>query len=359
LQISNTNVGAANSALTDQNTADVKTDQTNTDVKEASPSLAPSANTNGNEPTSEGDFNRLINNSSFASSSRSGNPPDINLNGNDLAYFADQYVNWGTLTGNDSYYATNSDSSRNKVDVDGNGNTVIGQGGTNPSLTGNDIELKGNSNTYNGTGSIGGSDVDIYGTRNKAWGSAGEDLFHIYEGEKNTIRTGAGEDELFMNKDTVGNWAFGGDQDDRLVSNGIGNELHGEDGNDVLEAGAFSKDNILYGGNGDDDISIRGNHTVYGGNDNDTITSIFSNNSFIDGGAGDRDTLSIDMNATNAKFTADAENPGTYILSGENRQWTIQGIEEVIFEDGTKATQNSQGTWEFELPVGMNGGDNN
>ncbi len=105
--------------------------------------------------------------------------------------------------------------------------------------------------------------------------------------------------------------AIGGDVDDRIVANGMDNNLKGGrgadtiiagNGDDIVEGGEGDDrisggggDDILRGGDGNDQLRLdSGNDAAYGGAGNDIIRVRLSNldhNDIIDGGAGNADTF--------------------------------------------------------------------
>ncbi|MHC5770475.1 MAG: beta strand repeat-containing protein, partial [Nostoc sp.] len=154
--------------------------------------------------------------------------------------------------------------------------------------------------------------INGQGGDDKIDGKSGNDL----------LRGGTGNDSLFGGSggnDTI----IGGSGDDYLNAGGdesiLGDDsiLYGGTGNDNLSVFNSSADNLLYGGDGNDTLNASGeyygfgsgNNTLYGGAGDDYLTAFFATgNNILDGGDGN-DYLSI---------SASYDDFGYYSASGDN-----------------------------------------
>ena len=123
-----------------------------------------------------------------------------------------------------------------------------------------------------GSGTIYGTEYDdIINGSNKAdiiYGLGGND----------TIYAGKGNDKI-----------YGGDGDDVIFCEEGNNRVEGGNGNDAINGSLTGRDTI-YGGAGDDNILVYNKGNVDGGDDNDKITVLGTNNT-IQGGNGDDEIL--------------------------------------------------------------------
>ncbi|MEH1938967.1 MAG: calcium-binding protein [Nostoc sp.] len=151
--------------------------------------------------------------------------------------------------------------------------------------------------------------LDITGTTYDDYivGSNGDDLlFADNSGDftnysNDTIFGGAGDDYLNAGSSTGNNILNGGAGYDTLIAGSTGNNLlSGGDGNDNLSVSGSSSNNTLNGGAGDDTLSVassKGDNLVNGGDGNDSLSNFAqsfnyftSGNNTLNGGAGN-DTL--------------------------------------------------------------------
>lgn len=110
----------------------------------------------------------------------------------------------------------------------------------------------------------------------------------LAQAQEITIRAGDGDDTIQIDAGITVNFVIeGGEGADTISALGSGdNRIFGGAGNDQITVG--SGNNYVYGGAGDDAISVLGDgrNVLYGGNGNDTITG-GQGIDYIDGGAGD------------------------------------------------------------------------
>lgn len=106
-----------------------------------------------------------------------------------------------------------------------------------------------------------------------------------------TIRSGDGDDNIAIDSGVTVNFVIeGGEGDNEISALGSGDDrIFGGEGNDTITVGEGN--NYVYGGAGDDTISVLGDgrNVLYGGAGNDTITG-GQGIDYIDGGTGD-DTI--------------------------------------------------------------------
>jgi len=214
-------------------------------------------------------------------------PEHLNLVGSEAA---------DTLSGEDGD-DTLDGAAGNDLLSGGAGNDVIAAGAGQDSLSGgsgNDALYSWDISEYDdflgsddeaGPSQLSGDDGDdtLYGmvVGDSLFGGAGNDLLLIDEaritaegGEGNDIfRFGPGAEYLDGLRQNV--TLRGGAGDDLLDLNGADQDLFGDDGNDTIIA-YWGDGNVLYGGTGDDALSLGGDGGsggLYGGEGNDTITS--------------------------------------------------------------------------------------
>ncbi|MBZ8180643.1 FG-GAP-like repeat-containing protein [Oscillatoria salina] len=112
-----------------------------------------------------------------------------------------------------------------------------------------------------------------------------------FDGEKNLVFTGAGEDQVFASVATGGNRIYAGSDRDELLA-GSGDRLFGGIGNDTLDATEGNGNNRLYGGDGNDELLAGSGDRLFGGTGNDTLDATEGNgNNRLYGGDGNDDFL--------------------------------------------------------------------
>lgn len=127
---------------------------------------------------------------------------------------------------------------------------------------------------------------------------------------------------------------YGRGGDDQITATAIGiiNYIYGEDGNDAIVSGSYTK--LADGGEGDDDIRsyVASNHAVWGGAGNDRLSITWAwatkngkdivRRAVVNAGAGD-DIIDYQQNNTNSSLKA----LGTRVFTGTgNDQLRISGI---------------------------------
>ena len=139
-----------------------------------------------------------------------------------------------------------------------------------------------------------------------------------------TIRSGGGDD-LVIGSDTAIDLVFGGDGNDQVSTGGGDDEVHGGAGNDLLEGGS-GNDNLLgndgqdtlYGGAGNDLVrGQEGDDQVFGGDGDDTISGNYGND-YVDMGDGD-DTSQLYGYASQGDDTVLGGAGNDTLIEGEGR----------------------------------------
>ena len=138
--------------------------------------------------------------------------------------------------------------------------------------------------------------------------------------------TGSGNDNINVTAASADNFGvriFAGAGNDTIVGSSIGNEIHGEDGNDNITGG--NNTDYLFGG--------AGNDTLNGLDGNDLLDS-GTGADIIDGGAGgDFLIINNSLDTTDTTITYTTTN-GT-ISGGSNNGTTFRNIERVTFYTGS------------------------
>ena len=202
----------------------------------------------------------------------------------------------------------------------GDGNDVIRAYGSNHYINGGygDDEIRiydavmGVNGSQNSvlSGSRGNDTIYIHGGNNHiASGASDDDTIYAYSGNGHRLNGGKGNDEIHIvddgTKQSDNNRGDGGIGDDRLyIENG-------------------GQNHMLFGGDGEDYLSVAGdNNTLDGGNDNDTLVVVNGTNNKLSGGAGN-DTLQILAGDNNELHG----NEGDDILTGGRGADTLYGNE--------------------------------
>lgn len=159
--------------------------------------------------------------------------------------------------------------------------TAVEQGGALYAVSDQLVFTTGNSNdavrvTQNSNGSLA---FDVNGETYEV---------NLASGQEITIRAGAGDDVIEIDSSVTVNFVIeGGTGDNQISALGSGDDrIFGGAGNDTITVGEGN--NYVYGGAGDDTISVlgAGRNVLYGGAGDDTITG-GQGIDYIDGGAGD------------------------------------------------------------------------
>lgn len=203
---------------------------------------------------------------------------------------------WGT-EGNDSLVGTTVSDTLHGL---GGQDTLIGNNGAD-TLYGDE----GNDLIYGGVvdqNAVDGNDLIYGGNGNDTiYGGNGNDVIYGENGS-DTVYGGAGDDYISVDNDASPgndpgfNYVDGGDGNDYIYAAAGGNELHGGNGNDAiaLDNGGPGA-NLIYGEGGTDNILVQGVQiSVFGGDGNDTIQSLSFQplggshvGNLLDGGNGD------------------------------------------------------------------------
>lgn len=198
--------------------------------------------------------------------------------------------------------------------------TIIGGDGDDSINAGADIDDidggAGNDEIYAGSGDdvvSGGAGNDIL------YGEDGDDTIDAGDGD-NTVEGGDGNDTITAG--TGESDIDGGAGNDTITSSATG-VIHGGTGNDHIEAlVSFTSDTLtVHGDDGDDFInasSANGSITVYGGDGHDEILSQLGANT-VYGGAGD-DTITLGTSSAGASGTTAYGNDGddTIVVIGDD-----------------------------------------
>jgi hypothetical protein len=107
----------------------------------------------------------------------------------------------------------------------------------------------------------------------------------LAQNQRLTIRTGGGNDNVFIEENVRGNITIEGEEgDDTLTGGGGDDKLFGGSGNDTLRGGGGN--DYISGGIGNDTVNGgEGNDVIYGGRGNDTLHGN-AGNDYIEGGHG-------------------------------------------------------------------------
>jgi FtsP/CotA-like multicopper oxidase with cupredoxin domain len=123
------------------------------------------------------------------------------------------------------------------------------------------------------------------------FGTPGNDLLNAadpqgkFDGDRQVVFTGKGEDIVDASAGVGKNRIFGGRDKDELFAS-TGDRLFGGEGDDTLDAGLGGGKNRLYGGDGNDDFYLGSNDYLFGGDGNDKFFVVTGGNNTITGGKG-------------------------------------------------------------------------
>jgi Ca2+-binding RTX toxin-like protein len=126
----------------------------------------------------------------------------------------------------------------------------------------------------------------------------GFDIGTFKDIKKINIRTGGGDDRIYLNTTDITTYVLGEDGNDFIQGGGGNDHLNGGNGDDIISnVSTDDNDNpiglknndILIGGNGNDTIygGYGARDYIFGGNGNDIIYDVDGGKNFIHGGSGD------------------------------------------------------------------------
>ncbi|WGI21412.1 calcium-binding protein [Amylibacter sp. IMCC11727] len=215
----------------------------------------------------------------------------------------------------------------------GDGDDTLSGGAGDDVLT----DWSGNNHMFGGDGDDtlrGGFEDDAI---SHLHGGAGDDL--ITDGESDaTIFGGDGEDVIVSGHGTGD--VFGGAGDDDIATGIDTDVVHGDSGDDTITAiGTDTEGEVdeVYGGEGNDELHIRGATEAYGGEGEDTFTSYF--NTWVE----EAPTV-MDFDAAEDRLEVD-------IYSHEGRQELDDfDVDVQDFEDGSGASIFVDGVEVMRIP---------
>lgn len=158
-------------------------------------------------------------------------------------------------------------------------------------------------------------------------------------GQEITIRTGEGDDTVWVDSDIQVNVVVDSGAGDDFIMGGAGNDrIDSGEGDDTVYGGAGRDD--IFGNSGDDDVSGgEGNDVVYGGDGNDFMTGT-TGDDYLEGGAGD-DTVwggagndILSGGRDNDRLEGDGGNDTVYTGLGTDNVENSGGKDQVYAQQG-------------------------
>jgi len=161
----------------------------------------------------------------------------------------------------------------------------------------------------------------------------------LAQGQEISIRTGDGNDTVWVDADVTVNIVADTGRGDDFVMGGSGNDrIDAGEGNDTVYGGAGRDD--IFGNSGDDHLSGgEGNDVIYGGDGNDFMTGT-AGDDYLEGGKGD-DTLwggagndILSGGRGNDKLEGDAGDDAVYTGLGTDTVVNSGGNDKVYAQEG-------------------------
>ena len=154
-------------------------------------------------------------------------------------------------------------------------------------------------------------------------GDLDDKISTINKASDNNIYGGKGNDTITI-ANGGGSNVYGEDGDDIIINNNYGYAISGGNGNDTITIANNST--TVYSGDGDDIINIKGNNnSIFSEAGNDTINIISGTGNLIDGGEG-INTVTGNTSGNTILNTTGANSQGASFNAYETKTLTINGI---------------------------------
>ncbi|CAK7009681.1 calcium-binding protein [Saezia sanguinis] len=265
--------------------------------------------------------------------------------GDDLMMNRGDYVQmYGGLGENDIYswghhVTIDGTGGKNLIEAVGNYTTIIG-GDLGDEITTNGSHVVINAGNGENQITVGAKfSQEVAGSQqwgqetssqNTVNGGSEKDKIYLIKGVDNDISGNEGDDEIYIGtKDQIlseasNNRIYGGTGDDTITVLGTNNEIYGGDGNDTIRIGEEKlrfglrdrAENHVYGGQGQDTVYLYGlGNQFSGGEGNDTVYS-YGGRSTLNGGAG-VDTYHVTL----GDFIGEADINSVIYYRPKSRPW--------------------------------------